>query len=60
MNREQINALRASMNLPPFVPTPAEVAAARARKRAQDANRAARAQANRDMKSKRGTRSKAK
>jgi hypothetical protein len=53
MNMVQINEIRASINLPPLT-APDN----RAQKRAQDANRAARAQANRDMKAKRGSRSK--
>jgi hypothetical protein len=53
MNMQQINELRASMNLAPLVARDT-----RAQKRQQDANRAARAQANRDMKAKRASRSK--
>lgn len=53
MNMIQINEMRASMNLPPMT-APDK----RAQKRAQDANRAARAQASRDLKSKRASRSK--
>ena len=53
MNLTRINEIRANMNLPPVV-APDN----RAQKRAQDANRAARAQANRDLKAKRQGRAK--
>jgi hypothetical protein len=53
MNREQINAFRTAHGLDPMPPKATN-------KRNQNANRAARAQANRDMKAARGTRSKAK
>ncbi len=53
MNLQRINELRATMNLPPV-----EARDNKAQKRAQQANHAARAQANRDMKSKRQGRSK--
>jgi hypothetical protein len=53
MNLTRINEIRSSMNLQPLVARDNK-----AQKRAQDANRSARAQANREMKSKRGSRSK--
>lgn len=53
MNLARINEIRAGLNLAPIVARDT-----RAQKRAQDANRAARAQANRDMKAKRASRSK--
>jgi len=48
MNRTQANEIRATLGLAPIV---GNEAAERARKRQQNANRAARAQANRDLKS---------
>lgn len=49
MNLKQINELRADMGLKPLAADPAKLAKARKR----DANRSARAQANRDLKAKR-------
>ena len=48
MNRSQINEFRAHLGLSPLV---GDVEKEKARKRQQNANRAARAQANRDLKS---------
>ena len=53
MNRTQANEIRATLNLSPL-----PVVDNAAQKRRQDANKAARAQANRDIKSKRNGRSK--
>lgn len=43
MNREQINAFRASQGLAPIVPTADELAKAKKRKQAKNANAAAHA-----------------
>lgn len=51
MNRNEANEIRAAMGLAPFVTPDAKSIAAR--KRAQDANRAAHAQLQRDIKAKR-------
>lgn len=51
MNLEQINAIRANASLPALKGDPRKDA----KRKAQDANRAARAQACRDLKSKRGS-----
>ena len=51
MNRTQANELRALMGLGPLVTTAEDAAKAKARKRAQAANRAAHAQLQRDLKS---------
>lgn len=48
MNREQANAMRANMGLPPLPAV--DLAAKMAQKRRQDANRAAHAQLQRDLK----------
>jgi hypothetical protein len=58
MNRTQANVWRVAQGLSPIVVPPEQAALEQARKRAAAANKAARAQASRDMKSKRGTRSK--
>ncbi len=50
MNLIQINAIRASAGLAPLAPNPAKQAQAKR----QAANKAARAQASRDLKAKRG------
>jgi F0F1-type ATP synthase epsilon subunit len=60
MNRSQINALRASLDLSPIETSDAQKAVEKARKRAQDANRAAHAQLQRDLKSLRNSGRKAK
>ena len=49
MNREQINAFRAAHGLAPIVPTAAEVAKAKARKQAKNANAAAHAALQRNI-----------
>ena len=59
MNRSEINAFRARLGLSATVNRNSDELT-RARKRQQNANRAARAQASRDIKTARGTRSKAK
>lgn len=51
MNRTQANEIRVRLGLAPIVTDAAAADLARARKRQQNANRAARAQANRDLKS---------
>ena len=43
MNREQINAFRVAHGLAPIVPTDAEMAKAKQRKQAKNANKAAHA-----------------
>lgn len=53
MNLAQINEFRVAHGLAPLVATEAKAA-----KRRQDANKAARAQASRDLKAKRASRSK--
>lgn len=55
MNLDTINSIRATAGLPPLAKVDKS-----AQKRRQDANRAARAQANREMKSLRGSGKKAK
>lgn len=55
MNAAQINAFRASQGLAPLV---VDVTAKQAQAKRQAANAAARAAASRDLKSKRGSRSK--
>lgn len=54
MNRAQANELRALMGLGPLVTAAADVEKAKAAKRRQDANRAAHAQLQRDLKANRG------
>lgn len=53
MNLNRINEIRAGLSLAPLTARDT-----RAQKRAQESNHAVRAQANRDMKAKRGTRGK--
>ena len=54
MNLTQINTLRASMGLAPLTGDPRKAQ----KRKAQDANRAARAQESRDLKAKRASRGK--
>jgi hypothetical protein len=49
MNREQINAFRTAHGLDPIVPTEAELQRAKARRQAANANRAAHAQLQREI-----------
>jgi hypothetical protein len=51
MNREQINSLRANLGLTPLTVSATQAEQMKQRKRRQDANRAAHAQLQRDLKS---------